>query len=167
MENEWQTLFIPPKPPFPNNALPVLVYPGALQPPYDYEALFHENGWQGIWTNGVYGFHHFHATAHEALGVHSGWARVQLGGPEGQEVRVQAGDAVLLPAGTGHKLLEASRDFSVTGAYPPGQSPDMERGDAKRLDACVASIRNVPIPARDPVYADGPAARWASFNQQA
>ncbi len=158
-------------PPFPNSAHPVLLYEQALAADSAtadaFEALFARHGWQGIWVNGVYAFDHYHAQAHEALGCARGWVRVRLGGPQGQEVTLRAGDAVILPAGTGHRRMASSADFLIVGAYPPGQSPDMERGDAKRLDACVASIRNVPIPARDPVYADGPAARWASFNQQA
>ena len=158
-----QTLFLPPLAPFPNSTLPVLIYPHALKQPFGFEPLFHENGWQGIWTNGVYRFHHFHATAHEALGVRCGWARILLGGPEGREVHVQAGDAVLLPAGTGHMLVNASGDFSVTGAYPPGQSPDLERGDLSRFDTSVAAIRQVPLPPHDPVFRNGPAERWANL----
>ena len=93
------TLYIKELPPFPNSALPVLVYQQVYEgQDAPFENLFRQNGWTGLWVNGVYNFHHYHAKAHEALGCSSGWARLKLGGPEGVEVRVEKGDAVLLPA---------------------------------------------------------------------
>ncbi len=162
----YSTLFLPALPPFPSNALPVLIYRKALEPPHDFARLFAENGWQGIWINGVYGFHHFHAQAHEALGIQRGHGMILLGGPDGEEIPVIAGDALLLPAGTGHKLLYASDDLSVVGAYPKGQAPDMERGSPARYNECVARVNAVLLPDTDPVYEDGPAARWYAFSRE-
>ena len=49
-------------------------------------ALFAEHGWGGAWVDGIFGFHHFHSTSHEALTVVAGRAVVELGGPQGHPV---------------------------------------------------------------------------------
>lgn len=128
------------------------------------EALFAANGWTGFWRNGIHSFDHYHSTCCEALGVASGWAEVRFGGARGETVRLEAGDVVVLPAGTGHRRVEASRDFLVVGAYPPGQPYDLIRsGDAAAHDEAVLRIAEVPVPATDPVFGaeGGLKARWA------
>lgn len=127
------------------------------------EALFAANGWTGLWRNGIYAFDHYHSTCCEALGVASGWAEVRFGGARGETVRLEAGDVAVLPPGTGHRRIEASSDFLVVGAYPPGQPYDMIRsGDAAAHDDAVARIAAVPVPATDPVFGaeGGLRARW-------
>jgi uncharacterized protein YjlB len=156
---------------FPNNPKwPLLIVSAAVElrsgdPAEDVEKLFRANGWGGLWRNGIYPFHHCHSNSHEALGVYAGTARVQFGGSKGVEVELRAGDVAILPAGTAHKNLGCSPDFSVVGAYPPG-SPrwNMCYGKAEEHVRAVAAIKQVPRPERDPVFGteDGVCKLWVA-----
>lgn len=135
----------------------LLVHRGAVDGPgaAAVEALFGANGWTGFWRDGVYPFHHYHSTCHEALGVAQGWARVRFGGESGETLRLETGDVAVLPAGTGHKLVDASEDFLIVGAYPPDQPYDMIRSDeapGAMRPAAVERIAATPVPATDPVF---------------
>jgi uncharacterized protein YjlB len=132
--------------------LPMLVYKAALPKNAELiEGWFMCHGWSGAWRDGVYRFVHYHSTAHEVLGVYRGWARVRFGGTTGKVFDLQAGDAVVIPAGVGHQCLEASEDFQVVGAYPPEQSPDLLLGVAGERPQADRNIAEVPLPASDPV----------------
>jgi uncharacterized protein YjlB len=143
----------------PNSPLPVLVYHDveAATDAGTCEALFGANGWGGHWRSQILYEHHFHSTAHEALGIVAGRASVMLGGPGGERFEVRAGDVLVLPAGTGHCRRESSDGLLVVGAYPPGQSWDMRYGDPGEHDEVLANIAAVALPETDPVAgATGP-----------
>ena len=150
----------------PNSALPVLLYHDALDGAADaagYEQLFARYGWLGAWRDGIFPFHHFHSTAHEVLGIARGTVDVMLGGPNGRQLALRAGDVVVLPAGTGHCNRGSSADLLVVGAYPNGMRWDLRRGDPAERDEVLANVSRVPPPDQDPVNGhDGPLVElWA------
>lgn len=155
---EPELLFLRADRPFPNNPLPVRLYRGAVRGEHlasQIESLFTSNGWTGTWRNGIFDYHHFHATSHEVLGCARGSVDVLLGGPNGETVTLCAGDIALLPAGTAHRNMGHSDDYQIIGAYPTSPSggsaaPDMEYGDDAHYQCVVALIANVPLPERDP-----------------
>ncbi|NIY97126.1 cupin domain-containing protein [Salipiger sp. HF18] len=147
----------------PNNPLlPVVILRGAFAPAPSDEVIARmaANGWGGAWAWTVFDYHHYHPDAHEALAVASGEARLQLGGPEGAELAVTAGDCLVLPAGTGHCRLSQSRDFRICGAYPPGRELFITRQANAQASADAPVIAQVPLPQTDPIHgADGPLVR--------
>lgn len=140
-----------------NSPFPARVYRGVLpgahaDPAAAFEALFDAHGWPPAWRAGLYTVHHYHACAHEVLGIFSGWVNARLGGERGPLVTLGAGDAVLIPAGVAHRNEGQSPDFLAVGAYPRGMRVDMRYGreaeravDARRLAA-------LPPPSPDPVF---------------
>ena len=138
---------------------PVLVYRGVQVS--DARALLAAHGWGGSWVNGVFDFHHFHSTSHEALAVVAGQATLELGGPQGDSFEGTTGDVLVLPAGTGHRRASARNGFTVVGAYPPGQEDyDLLRGDdPAEVEAARERIAALEPPGGDPVGGEG-VASW-------
>lgn len=143
----------------PNNRLPLLVYrqamtfDGRFDPAAQFEVLFASHGWKDSWRDSMYGYNHFHSRTHEVLGLARGRLLARFGGSHGSEIELAAGDVVVIPAGVGHKRINASNDLLIVGAYPQsGGAYDEPRpgeiGHRKALDR----IAEVPIPSADPVY---------------
>ena len=150
---------------FPNSGYPVLVYRAVAvegvahavgtKRAAGFEQLFAAHAWPAAWRNGLYGEHHYHSTAHEALGVYEGWVQARLGGERGQLVRLEAGDVVVIPAGVAHCNEGQSKDFRVVGAYPRGTDMDMNYGQPRERPAADRHIAAVPLPEQDPVFGVG------------
>jgi uncharacterized protein YjlB len=141
----------------PNNRLHLLLYRAVLpvsgdDPASSVVQLFASNNWTNSWRNGIYPFHHYHSTSHEVLGVYRGSVTVRLGGEQGKDFDVRAGDVIVIPAGVGHKNLGASDDFGVVGAYPDGRTWDLLRGKPGERPQADRNIASLPIPDNDPVY---------------
>jgi uncharacterized protein YjlB len=143
---------------------PMIVYHGAVEETQPdaasaFETIFARNGWGNGWRNGIFTFPHYHSNAHEVLGIARGTATVRFGGGAGRELKVSKGDAVLLPAGTGHQRLQASADLLVVGAYPPGADYDLRRTGEPDKALIRARIGKVPKPLTDPLAgSNGPLA---------
>ena len=138
---------------------PLIVYKDAvrlsrnLDPASVLEELFDSHGWGSSWRNGIYGYAHYHSGTHEVLGIARGTAEVQFGGVNGSVLGLEEGDVAILPAGTGHRRLNASADLLVVGAYPPGGRYDECRSEKDR-DRAIPGIKVVPRPRQDPVYGE-------------
>jgi len=150
----------------PNNPnLPVVIYRNAVHHDLldlagEFEALFSRNGWVPDWRGTVHDHHHFHASAHEILGVTRGSAIMMLGGPGGSKMALDEADALFLPAGTGHCRLSGSNDFQVVAAYPPDQHWDVRREAIDRTG--LREMLNLPLPKSDPILgARGPLAGFS------
>lgn len=152
----------------PNNPRwPLLIYrsPVKMENGFDpaaiFEELFASNGWTDSWRDGIYDFLHFHTHRHEVLGIARGNVAIAFGGAKGKLLRLNAGDVAILPAGTGHRRLDASDGLLVVGAYPQdsGDYDQPTPSDADHRNS-VVKIGKVPPPKSDPVYGyEGPLIR--------
>jgi uncharacterized protein YjlB len=158
----------------PNNSrLATILYrspvrlPDRFDPAAVFEDLFAANGWEDSWRDGMYDFLHFHTHTHEVLGIARGTVRAEFGGTNGKTLDLKAGDVVILPAGTGHRRLKASKDLLIVGAYPAngGKYDEPKPEDVSHKEA-LASIARVRIPRADPVYGkNGPLKRhWRAVH---
>ena len=141
---------------FPNNQqLPLVIYKQVLGKadvtPELFEEMFTDHSWPAAWRDGLFTFHHYHSSAHEALGIYSGWVEACFGGPGGLVLKAQAGDVIVIPAGVSHCNTGQSSDFQVVGAYPRGQVWDMMYGKSGERPAVDKVISDVPLPEADPV----------------
>jgi uncharacterized protein YjlB len=139
----------------PNSPLPLLIHKAAFAAGVSLadamEQKFAENGWTNSWRNGVFPYHHYHSITHEVVGIYSGSATLHLGGEAGEKITVEAGDVLVIPAGTGHKKVTATDDFAVVGAYPGGMEYDLMTGAEGERPRADDRIAEVPLPETDPV----------------
>ena len=143
----------------PNNPhFPVLVYRGVValnastfDPETLIDTLFETHGWAKSWRDTVYDFVHYHSQIHEVMGVARGTAKIECGGLKGRVLSFKAGDVLVLPAGTGHRLIDASRNFLVVGAYPKEGTYD-ECTDTRECRDAAKRVAKVRKPSKDPVY---------------
>jgi uncharacterized protein YjlB len=151
----------------PNNpVLPFLYYPQVFDvaarrdPAAAIVEVLQRNGWGRFWRNGIYTFPHYHSRIHEALVIARGRATLRFGGGRGENFEVEAGDAAVLPAGTGHQCIDASDDLLVVGAYPPEGVYDLCLGSHPEYERAIAKIPGVPRPDTDPFFgSEGPLLR--------
>jgi uncharacterized protein YjlB len=139
----------------PNNYLPVIIYfqvTQAVDKSEWFEKRFQQNGWTNNWRDIVLSYDHFHSTTHEVLGVGKGNVVLQLGGMNGKIFTVSAGDAIILPAGTGHSAFKQDEHYEIVGGYPDGKTWDMCTGLEDDRISILNRIKNVSIPALDPVF---------------
>jgi uncharacterized protein YjlB len=166
MSNEAQRHILKPDAGIPNSALPLLFWRGRLpavaRSGTAATALFRRNGWQGTWVYTVFPYWHFHTHGHEALACISGRARIGFGGDHGIKADVEAGDVCVIPAGVGHRKLDASADFQMAGGYPPGQQGNIVRPGDLDEETIRREIALVALPETDPISGldDGVVAVW-------
>ncbi|CAF3548466.1 unnamed protein product [Rotaria socialis] len=146
-----------------NNHLPVIVYrqvfDGKSVSASSWEQLFKQNHFGKSWRDGIFSYHHYHSTAHEALGCYGGRAQIRLGDYNEQvrkDIELTAGDCILIPAGVAHKNMEQDNAFSVVGAYDTdGKDYDMNYGqNAEERSKAEENIKQVKVPRIDPVVGD-------------
>jgi uncharacterized protein YjlB len=151
----------------PNNPhFPVLVYRGVValsastfDPATLIDTLFETHGWAKSWRDTVYDFVHYHSQIHEVMGVARGTAKIECGGLKGRVLSFKAGDVLVLPAGTGHRLIDASRNFLVVGAYPKEGTYD-ECTDTRECRDAAKRVAKVRKPSKDPVYGKSGPLTW-------
>ncbi|MGF7533586.1 cupin domain-containing protein [Bacillus mexicanus] len=149
---ETQTYFFQDDGRIPNHPhYPLIVYQDALKDTRQAEQIINRHGWSNSWSGSVFPYHHYHSNTHEVLIAVQGEAVIQFGGEKGAAISLKSGDAVVIPAGVGHKKISARDDFTVIGAYPEGAHYDVKKGDSDEREEAVKQIRQVSLPMKDPI----------------
>ncbi|KAI0960757.1 hypothetical protein AcV7_000053 [Taiwanofungus camphoratus] len=171
------TYEIPPHAHVPNTSLhnhPLLIYHVVFPPSSSSSQIESHLSHVGVvvpqWRYSMYRQSHFHSTTHELLVVSAGRARLLFGGdgnPSGVHVEVGKGDAMLVPAGVAHRLVEdmegEGNAFEMVGSYPVKAAHwDMcygrEGEDHKGIEERIFALGWF---SQDPIYgAEGPAPKY-------
>ncbi|KAF2245568.1 hypothetical protein BU26DRAFT_433082 [Trematosphaeria pertusa] len=148
---------------------PLYIYRSAFPPstsPSALESHLPTNGISPQWRYTMYSTTHYHSTTHEVLCVYQGRAKLLFGGeqnPGKVEAEVGAGDAIVVPAGVGHRLLQDYGEgggFQMVGSYPKGCSWDMCYGKSGE-EAKAENVKNVKWFDKDPLYGDDGPVLWS------
>lgn len=158
---------------FPGSRLPVVLYKEGFTLPLLLKTLyikrvFTSHQWFPVSTGGIPMVPHYHSTAHTALGVAGGSTTIQLGGENGQKIRLSKGDVLIIPAGAPYHNLGAEDQVRCVLSSPHGQIPNRYWGEPGERPSADAHIASVILPAEDPLFGplDGIASIWATYAQQ-
>jgi uncharacterized protein YjlB len=77
-----------------------------------------------------------------------------MGGKNGQEVIVERGDVIIIPAGVGHYSLDNSIEYQFVGGYPNGANWDIKVSLKENEATIMEEIANIPIPNTDPIFGE-------------
>ncbi|KAF2722200.1 hypothetical protein K431DRAFT_284146 [Polychaeton citri CBS 116435] len=161
-----ETYHLSPTPLIPNSPYPLIHYRNLLADPSSrrlstINALYAGNGWQTQWIfrYGATQRAHYHSATHECMAVLSGTATIRFGAGDtdadmeanthgaafepdcGVEVRAEAGDVFIIPAGVSHKTFDTKGpdgEESVFRLLTPGDGHKLdvaeEDGVSEALD---------------------------------
>lgn len=140
----------------PNSPLPVLIYRGVFDKNYEpcEEWLikkFVSNKWIYNQAHHVFRYCHYYSNTHVVLGICSGNADLSIGGTSGITARIEKGDVVIVPAGVGLQLADASKDFKLVGAYSTKDTPTMMKDDGVGRALAEIQITATELPDLDPI----------------
>ncbi|KAH7173166.1 uncharacterized protein B0J16DRAFT_418523 [Fusarium flagelliforme] len=163
MGSSVECYLLPPTADAPNSRLPILVYRNVLPLPRTEETatqFLTTHRWEKRGSWGHIGIRHFHPNSHECYGIFKGTSTLLLGKirtGEGMEVKVKAGDVIILPAGTAHSSTQSSLDYKYIGVYPKGCPKWRNETGNRPSEDFLSVIQKVDLPEDDPVYGnDGP-----------
>ena len=86
------------------------------------------------------------------LGIARGRVTRAVRRRQGLRHHLGRGDVVVLPAGTGHRRIRASRDLFVVAPIPPAAAMTNRGRKRRTMRAGSAAIAKVKLPPKDPVY---------------
>ena len=156
-----ETWHAPPGDRIPNHpSFAVLIYhgvDGVADGPDAARRLFAAHGWGGSWVDGVFDFHHFHSTSHEALAVVAGAATIELGGPRARRSTSPRATCSSSPPAPGTAARPRATGSPSSAPTPAGQEDyDLLRGDdPDEVAAARERIAALGAPPSDPVGGEG------------
>lgn len=138
----------------PNSQYPVIVMPQVCKGEgleNIFPATFKKNSWGNNWLDIIQSRDHYHSSTHEVLGICKGEVHLKIGGQNGQLFHLEAGDAIIIPAGVGHFSIADSTGYLVAGGYADGNTWDMIYNEPEKYEAAKQRIRLLPKPILHPV----------------